>query len=95
MSLNLNLSHFFLLLFMGAIGSISIMPYAMAMQNTVEFTPTLILISVLQGIILSAIAIFIGMLASRSLGLLIWSELKHFPVAILLGIGAGILVLLL
>jgi len=60
MSLNLNLSHFFLLLSMGAIGSVAIMPYAMAIQDTVEFTPTLIFISVLQGIILSTIAIFTG-----------------------------------
>ncbi|MCF7948489.1 MAG: CPBP family intramembrane metalloprotease [Spirochaetia bacterium] len=95
MSLNLNLSHFFLLLSMGTIGAVAIMPYAMAMQNTVEFTPTLIFISVLQGIILSAIAIFIGMLASRSLGLCIWSAPQRFPVAILLGIAAGVLVLLL
>jgi hypothetical protein len=94
-SLNLNFSHFFLLLFLGTIGAVAIMPYAMAMQNTVEFTPALILISVLQGIILSAIAIFVGMLASRSLGLRIWSEPKRFPVATLLGIGAGVLVLLL
>ncbi|MFO7731916.1 MAG: hypothetical protein R6V86_14255 [Spirochaetia bacterium] len=95
MSLNLNLPHFFLLLSMGAIGSVAIMPYAMAIQDTVEFTPTLIFISVLQGIILSAIAIFIGMLASRSLGLSIWSNPQRFPVAILLGIGGGVLVLLL
>ncbi|MDZ7792165.1 MAG: CPBP family glutamic-type intramembrane protease [Spirochaetia bacterium] len=95
MTLNLNLSHFFLLLFMGSIGAVAIMPYAMAMQSTVEFTPALILISILQGIILSAIAIFVGMLASRSLGLSIWSEPNRFPAAILLGVCAGVLVLLL
>lgn len=95
MALKLNLSHFFLLLLMAAVGAVAVMPYAMAMQSIVEFTPGLILIAILQGIILSAVAIFVGMLASRSLGLRIWSEPKRFPAAILLGIGVAILVLLL
>lgn len=95
MSLNLNLSHFFLLLLMGIIGAVAIMPYAMQMQHSVSFTPIMIFASIVQGIILSAIAIFVGMLASRSLGFTIWSDPGRFPLAALLGIAGGVLVLLL
>lgn len=95
MNMNPNVQLTLVLIFLGILGSIAIIPYSTAMQGNAAIGPKLIVLSILQAVVLSAIAVFVGMAASRSLGLSVLSRYSILPTAILLGIAAGAIIIVL
>jgi len=93
--MNLNTSQFILLIVLGIIGAAAIIPYSAALQGGMALTPRLIVLSILQGAVLSAVAVWVGLAASRSLGLNVATPWAQLPVPIILGIAAAVLIIVL
>lgn len=88
MGMSLNVHQMIILFMLGIIGSAAILPYSAALQSQMNLSLILILLSLVQGVVITAIAVFVGMLASKNLGLQVTSPLKTLPLAIALGIAA-------
>ena len=66
----INWKLFFILLFTGLIVSFLVLPFSLELSGkSVDiFTPTVIIISILQSIVLLSVAIFVGLLLSKQVG---------------------------
>ncbi len=95
MGMNLNVHQMIGLFTLGVIGSAAILPYSAALQSQMSLSLKLILLSLVQGVVITAIAVSVGMLASKNLGLQVTSPLKTLPLAIALGIAAGVVIIAL
>jgi hypothetical protein len=95
MTLQINWTTFFILTALGIFGTLAIIPYSRALQSGVEMTSKMRILSIVQGIVLTGVSVFVGMLASKSLGLQIGTPLTAMPVPILLGIAAGAVIILI
>ncbi len=95
MTLQINWTTFFILTALGIFGTLAIIPYSSALQSGVEMTSKMRILSIVQGVVLAGISVFVGMLASKPLGLRIGTPLTAMPVPILLGIAAGAVIILI
>jgi len=95
MNPNFNITHLIILTALGTFGSLAVIPYSAALQSQLTLTPKVLLLSALQGVIFSAVAAAVGMIASRPLGLTVTSPLSSLPAALLLGAAAGLLIIAL
>lgn len=95
MTLQINWTIFFTLTALGIFGTIAIIPYSGALQSGVEVTPKMRILGIVQGIVLVGVSVFVGMLASKSLGLRIGTPLQSMPLPALMGIAAGAVIMLI
>jgi len=93
--MNLNVQQMAILIMLGVIGSAAVLPYSAALQSQMNLSLKIIVLSLVQGVVLTAIAVFVGMLASKSLGLQVTSPPQILPLAVLLGIAAGTVIIAL
>lgn len=95
MNLNINWTTFIVLTALGILGSLAIIPYSSALQSGIEMNARMRMLSLLQGIVLVAISVFVGMIASKPLGFRIGTPLSEMPVPVLAGIAAGAVIVLI
>ena len=58
MSMNLNVQQMVILIMLGIIGSAAVLPYSAALQSQMNLSLKTILLSLVQGVVLTAIAVF-------------------------------------
>ncbi|SRR6056297_216415 len=95
MGMTLNVQQMVILIVLGIVGSAAILPYSAALQSQMNLSLKLLLLSLLQGAVFTAIAVCVGMLASKKLGLQVISSPQILPLAILLGFAAGAVIIAL
>ncbi|HAK44741.1 MAG TPA: hypothetical protein DCO79_02310 [Spirochaeta sp.] len=93
MNLNSNVSQIIILVAIGLAGAIAIIPYSLALRGEITLKPIMIVLSVVQSLILLSAASIVGLLANRSLGLIIKSDPGKLIIAVLIGLAAGFLVI--
>ena len=94
-----NWIQYFILVGLAVLGTFAIMPYAFEMnkEKLAEVPlslPKLVLASAIQGSILFAILTFIGLSATKAVGLSIPSSMNSLPLAIILGVLGGMAIIL-
>jgi hypothetical protein len=94
-----NWIQYLILVGLAVLGTFAVMPYAFEMNkdklaDVPMSRPKLVLLSGLQGTILFAILTFIGLSATKSIGLSITSSFDVLPLAIIVGILAGTAIIL-
>jgi hypothetical protein len=83
---------------MAVLGAVLVMPYAFELnKDKLAKAPMsmqkLAVLSIVQSLVLFAVVTFIGLLAANHVGLLIVSDLSIVPMAIVLGVLAGVLLM--
>jgi len=94
-----NWIQYFTLVGLAVLGTFAVMPYAFEMNkdklaDVPLSLPKLVLASALQGTILFAILTFIGLSASKTVGLSIPLSMDSLPLAVVLGILGGMAIIL-
>ncbi len=93
--MNLNYNYLLVFTLLGTLGSAAILPYSAALNSSLDLTPKIVGLSILQGAVLAAIASAVGLLASHSLGLKVLTPIPHLWLPVLLGAAAAALILIL
>lgn len=95
MNVNIEWSTAIILIVLGIFGTVAIIPYSSALQSGATMTMKQKLLGLLQGIVLVVVSVLVGMAASRSLGLQITTSPASLPLPALLGVAAGLVIVLL
>lgn len=86
---------FFILTALGVFGTLAVIPYSSAMNTTIEMTPKMRIAGIIQGVVMAAVAVFVGLLAAWPLGLQVVTPVRALSLPAVFGIAAGIAVILI